>query len=54
MWDTFRHLLPRGRAWTMVLDRMAVRWLKALTPVFQSVRDYADRMWRDIFPADTR
>lgn len=54
MWDTFRHLLPRGRAWTTAIDRMAVRWLSALAPVFQSLRDYADRMWRDNFPADTR
>jgi len=54
MFDTLRHLLPRGRAWTMVVDRMAVRWLKALAPIFQSLRDYVDRMWRDNFPADTR
>lgn len=54
MFDTVKLLLPRARAWTTTVDRMFVRFLKGLALPFDDVRTYADRMWRDNFPQDTR
>ena len=54
MYDSFRLLLPRARAWTLIIDRILGRWLEALMAPFESARTYADRLWLDAFPATTR
>lgn len=53
MFDTVRHLLPRGRAWRMVIDRAALRLIRGLANPLDSIRLFADRVFLDLFPAET-
>jgi hypothetical protein len=48
------HLLPRGIAWQVTVDKQLRRFLQGLTTAPANVRDFIDAVWLDIFPATTR
>ncbi len=51
----FIHLLPRAKAWWMVVDRPVRQFFQALSnALVDTVRDAADLVNRDLFPATTR
>lgn len=52
--DTLRHLLPRGRAWRMVVDRALRRYLKGIADYADTVRLFIDEVRDDLDPALTR
>lgn len=48
------HLLPRGVAWQVTVDKTLRRLFAALAQAPADVRDFADAAWFDLFPATTR
>lgn len=48
------HLLPRGVAWQVTVDKTLRRFLQGLTQAPADVRAFVDAAWLDIFPATTR
>lgn len=49
-----RHLLPNGRAWRLTVDKNLRRFFQGLAGVGDDVKAFVDRVWLDVFPADTR
>lgn len=49
-----RHLLPSGRAWRLTVDKSLRSFFLGLAAAGQSVRDFVDAVWLDIFPEETR
>lgn len=52
--NIFRHLLPRARAWDMMIDKKLRQFFQGLTSLPAAARDYLDGIWEDNFPATTR
>lgn len=50
----FKHLLPRGRAWSITADKPLRRFFEGLTGLAADVRLFVDLMWLDVRPQDTR
>lgn len=50
----FKHLLPRGRAWRVTVDKKLRQFFAGLSGVGDNVKTYLDEIWLDIFPAYTR
>lgn len=50
----FKHLLPRGRAWRLTVDKRLRQFFEGLSGVSESIRQHIDRVWLDIFPKTTR
>ena len=51
LWQAFVALLPRGKAWRMSQDKHSRRFLRALMLPLESVRDFAGKIWFNLFPA---
>lgn len=54
MINTFKHLLPTGRAWTLTVEKTLRKFFEALAPETEKPREFADDIFLDIFPATTR
>lgn len=50
----FKHLLPRGRAWRVTVDKKLRQFFAGLSGVGDDVKSYLDGIWFDIFPETTR
>jgi len=54
MFETFRRLLPTGRAWNLVADRMLRRYLEGYSTVGSAARLVVDQVHEDLRPETTR
>jgi hypothetical protein len=52
--DTIKHLLPRGRAWRLTINKTLRQFFSGLAGLPDNVKEYADLAYLDLFPADTR
>lgn len=52
--DIFKHLLPRARAWHITIDKNLRRLFIGLSSLGDSAKEFADNVWLDIFPQNTR
>lgn len=50
----FKHLLPRGRAWRLTVDKQLRRFFEGLAGTGDEVKEFFDSVWLDIFPKTTR
>jgi hypothetical protein len=50
----FKHLLPRGRAWRITVNKKLRQFFAGLSGVGDRVKIYLDEIWLDIFPETTR
>lgn len=50
----FKHLLPRGRAWRITVDKKLRDFFSGLSGVGADVKTFFDEVWLDIFPETTR
>ncbi len=50
----FKHLLPRGRAWRITIDKKLRQFFAGLSNTGDSVKSFLDEIWEDISPATTR
>jgi len=50
----FKHLLPRGRAWQITIDKVLRQFFTGLGALPEDLRDYIDDIYADLFPATTR
>jgi len=51
--ETFKHLLPSGKAWQLTIDRMIRKLISGLSVQPGTTQDYQDKIWGDYRPADT-
>lgn len=51
--NTFKHLLPRSRAWQIIVEKQLRQFFVGLVDAPQDVQDYQDGVWADYRPADT-
>lgn len=51
--DTFKHLLPRARAWKITVDKQLRQFFEGLTDEPSDIQDFQDGVWLDYRPADT-
>lgn len=49
-----QHLLPRGQAWRVTIDKTLRRFFLGLSEQPQDTRDYIDKVYLDLFPATAR
>lgn len=55
MIDTFKHLLPRARAWRITVDKFLRQFFSGLSvAVGDATKEYIDNVWSDIDPQLTR
>lgn len=53
--EVFKHLLPRARAWTLIIDKLLRNFFEGLAKSLgMPTRDFLDGIWLDIFPQSTR
>lgn len=50
----FKHLLPRARAWRLTVDKRLRELFEGLSASGDSVKEFFDGVWLDIFPETTR
>jgi len=51
----FKHLLPRGKAWRLTIDKPLRRFFEGLSlALLDTTRQYIDLVWLDMFPETTR
>ena len=50
----YQHLLPRARAWSLVVDKTLRRYFEGLVGPPSDFKDYIDQVWLDVFPETTR
>jgi hypothetical protein len=50
----FKHLLPRGEAWKITIDKTLRRFFLGLSEQPQETRDYVDKVYLDLFPGTAR
>ena len=50
----FQHLLPRSRAWRMIVDKMLRKFFTGLVPFQEDYKLFIDQIYEDIDPALTR
>jgi uncharacterized protein YmfQ (DUF2313 family) len=50
----YQHLLPRARAWSVVVEKFLRQFFEGLTGLPSDVKDFIDNIWFDIFPETTR
>lgn len=50
----FQHLLPRSRAWRMIVDRFLRKFFVGLGPFQETYREHVDQIFEDIDPTLTR
>ena len=49
----FQHLLPSGKAWSLVADKTIRKFFIGLSGTFSDARDYVDDVWADMHPDTT-
>ena len=49
----YKHLLPKGRAWLITIDKTLRQFFQGLTEWPIDVKVYLDQIWLDIFPETT-
>jgi hypothetical protein len=54
LFNNIRHLLPRGRAWRVTIDKSLRRFFEGLGEFFSDIVEFLDLVWLDLFPASTR
>jgi hypothetical protein len=54
LFRTLRHLLPRGKAWSLTVDKNLRAFFSGLSEALGPARDFVDLVWLDIFPKTTR
>lgn len=52
--DTYKHLLPNARAWSLTVNKTLRQFFEGLSGLPLGVRTFFDLVWLDIFPATTR
>ena len=52
--NLFKHLLPRGRAWSLTEDKNLRKFFNGLTGVGSDLKTFYENIYEDIFPATTR
>lgn len=52
--NVFKHLLPRGKAWQITIDKVLRQFFDGLKELPADVQDYIDLIWLDLFPDTTR
>lgn len=52
--DTIKHLLPRGRAWRLTIDKTLRKFFVGLSGLPEDVKEYADLVYFDLYPQTTR
>ncbi len=48
------HLLPRGRAWLITINKQLREFIEGLANALQDARDFFDLIYFDVFPQETR
>ena len=51
--NLYKHLLPRAKAWTIIVDKTLRKFFEGLSVWPQDYRDFIDQVWLDIFPSTT-
>ncbi len=51
--DTYQHLLPRARAWQVIINKKLRQFFQGLVDLPSGVQDTQDQTWADYRPADT-
>lgn len=51
--NVFKHLLPRGRAWRITVDKKLRQFFAGLSGVSENIKTYLDDIWLDVFPETT-
>jgi hypothetical protein len=54
MMSVFKHLLPRARATSIIVDKPLRQLFEGLSPSFETLIEYFEDIWLDIFPQTTR
>lgn len=52
--DTFKHLLPKARAWRITVDKPLRDFINGLTGLGDDFKEYEDDLFDDLFPDTTR
>lgn len=52
--NVFKHLLPRGRAWRVTVDKKLRDFFSGLSGVGSDVKSFIDSIWLDLMPETTR
>lgn len=50
----FKHLLPRGRAWRITVDKKLRQFFAGLSGLGDSIKSLFDGVWLDVLPGSTR
>ena len=50
----FKHLLPRGRAWSITIEKTLREFFDGFSSVGKDAREYVDDVYLDLYPATTR
>lgn len=50
----FQHLLPRGRAWVVVVEKRLRQFFEGLSGVGSEAKQFVDDVWADLYPKTTR
>lgn len=50
----FQHLLPRAKAWHVVIVKLLREFFEGLTALPEAIREFYDLVWRDLGPQTTR
>jgi uncharacterized protein YmfQ (DUF2313 family) len=54
MFKVFQHVLPNARAWRLTIDKKLRQLFVGLGEAAQSVREFFNRVFADVFPQTTR
>lgn len=52
--NLYKHLLPRGRAWSIIVDKPLRRFFKGLSTVWEGIEEYLGAIYFDLFVDTTR
>ena len=50
----YKHLLPKGRAWSLVIDGMLRKFFEGISGLPDDVRNFIDDIWSDLWPQTSR
>lgn len=54
MFDNIKHLLPRSRAFSIIVEKKIRKFWTAIGNVFEDAADFFELLWSDLFPQTTR
>lgn len=52
--DIYKHLLPRGKAWSLTAAKQLREFFDGLSGLPEDIQEFFDDIWLDIFPQTTR